>query len=194
MGAGEDALVPWAAEVEDRPALTAACLLVRLDAFRQVGGFSSDYDYGTEDVDLCLKLRAAGGRLVYDGRAALWHHESATRAADRARHKARTAANRDTFIDVWGPRIFRGALLDALDGGIQFSSDPFHVAIIGPGSSRRLRRILATPSKRLGWRVSYLESTDEGWAAPDPSVEAAIVLDEAYDIRRLPRHLVTICR
>ena len=85
MGAGEDPLAPWVSEVAERPALTAACLLVRLDAFREVGGFSSDYDYGIEDVDLCLKLRAAGGRLVYDGRAALWHHELATRAADQAR-------------------------------------------------------------------------------------------------------------
>ena len=133
MGAGEDALVPWAAEVADRPALTAACLLVRLDAFRAVGGFSSEYDYGTEDVDLCLKLRAAGGRLVYDGRAALWHHESATRAADQVRHKARMTANRDAFIDLWGPRVFRAALLDALDGGDRFSSDAFHVAIIVTG-------------------------------------------------------------
>ncbi len=199
MGAGEDALAPWAARVEDRPALTAACMLVRLDAFRQVGGFSSDYNYGTEDVDLCLKLRAAGGRLVYDGRAVLWHHESATRATDRARHKARMAANRDAFIDVWGPRIFSDALLDALNRGNRFSNDPFHVEIIdtnehpstGPRSLSTTQD-LGDALEALGWRVSHLERTDEGWTAPDPSVEAAIVLDDAYDIRRLPRNLVTV--
>ena len=60
IGAGDDPLAPWAAEVEDRPALTAACLLVRRDAFLDVGGFSPEYDYGIDDVDLCLKLRAAG--------------------------------------------------------------------------------------------------------------------------------------
>src|SRR5204862_6864781 len=78
MGAGADALSDEAFGVVDRPALTAACLLVRREAFEAVGGFSPAYDYGIEDVDLCLKLRDAGGRLVYDGRAALWHHESGT--------------------------------------------------------------------------------------------------------------------
>ena len=87
MGVGENPLASWVSNVEQRPALTAACLLVRVDAFREVGGFSPEYDYGAEDVDLCLRLRAAGGRLVYDGRAAMWHHESATRVADRARYK-----------------------------------------------------------------------------------------------------------
>ncbi|HEY8637257.1 MAG TPA: glycosyltransferase [Candidatus Limnocylindrales bacterium] len=197
IGAGADALGPSATEVEDRPALTAACLLVRLDAFRQVGGFSPEYDYGTEDVDLCLKLRASGGRLVYDGRAALWHHESATRAADQVRHKARMTANRDAFIDLWGPRIFRAALLDALHGGHRFSNDPFHVAITLTDDSARdgarsIGHELGDALEALGWRVSYLAPADDGWYAPDPSAEAIIVLNDACDVRRLPRHLVAM--
>ena len=44
----------------------------------------------------------AGGRLIYDGRAALWHHESATRAADRPQFNARVAANRETYIGTLG--------------------------------------------------------------------------------------------
>jgi GT2 family glycosyltransferase/glycosyltransferase involved in cell wall biosynthesis len=198
MGAGDDATAPWATKVEDRPALTAACLLVRLDAFRNVGGLSPEYDYGIEDVDLCLKLRAAGGQLVYDGRAVLWHHESATRAGDRAQFSARAAANRDTFIDIWGPRIFRDALLDALHGGTRFSSDPFHVAITvaddssaGPGD-RSIGRGLGDALEAHGWRVSYLARAHDGWYSPDPSIEAIIVLHDACDVRRLPRNLVTM--
>ena len=199
MGAGDDALAPSAAEVAERPALTAACLLVRLDAFREVGGFSSDYNYGTEDVDLCLKLRAAGGRLVYDGRAALWHHESATRAADQVRHKARKAANREAFIGLWGPRIYRAALLDALHGGDRYSSDPFHVAITAAeddasphGGDRSAAHALRKGLEALGWRVSYLARTTDGWDVPDSSIEAVIVLDDASDLRQLPRRLVTM--
>jgi GT2 family glycosyltransferase len=199
IGAGDDALAPWAAEVEDRPALTAACLLVRVDAFRGVGGFSPEYDYGTEDVDLCLKLRAAGGRLVYDGRAVLWHHESATRAADRARFSARVASNREAFTHLWGPRLFRAALLDALHGGDRFSTDPFHVAITVTGLDPAARRGDRSPGHELGqaleaqgWRVSYLARADDGWYAPDPSTEAIIVLHDSCDLRRLPRNLVTM--
>jgi len=199
IGAGDDPLAPTASAVEDRPALTAACLLVRREAFDAVGGFTPDYDYGMEDVDLCLKLRAAGGRLVYDGRAALWHHESATRAADQVMYRARVTGNREAFIDRWGPRIFRDAFLDALAGGDRFSSEPFHVAITvtshdpdaGFGdwyTGHELGDALET----LGWRVSYLERADDGWYGPDPSVEAVIVLLDACDIRRLPRNLVTM--
>ena len=198
MGAGEDPLAPSAAAVEDRPALTAACLLVRRDAFEQVDGFSPAYDYGTEDVDLCLKLRAAGGRLVYDGRAALWHHESATRATDRRGFAARVIRNRATFIGLWGPRIFRDALLDALLGGDRFSRDPFHIAVTVAANDRSYpgeraaSRELGEAIEGFGWRVSYLAPTDHGWDLPDSSVEAVIVRHHGLDLRSLPRNIVTI--
>ena len=160
-----------------------------------MGGFSSEYDYGTEDVDLCLKLRAAGGRLVYDGRAALWHHESATRYADRAAYKARVAGNRNTFIDIWGPRLFRDALLDALHGDENLSSDPFHVAIIASGNvpeTRTRGHDLGAALAAFGWRVSSFASSDDEWPSKDRSVEAIVVLDDACDLRRLPRKLVSV--
>ncbi len=195
IGAGDDALAPWAAEVQDRPALTAACLLVRLEAFREVGGFSPEYDYGTEDVDLCLKLRAAGGRLVYDGRAALWHHESATRAADRAGYVARVASNRNTFIHRWGPRLFRDALLDAVRGGDRFSSDPFEIGIMETGDDVRDRAPVersARRSRRTGGGSATWRRADDGRPIPDPPIEAIIVLQDGFDVRRLPRRLVTL--
>ena len=46
-------------------ALTAACLLVRREAFEAVGGFDEEYWNGYEDVDLCFKLRAKKWRLAY---------------------------------------------------------------------------------------------------------------------------------
>ena len=199
IGAGGDAIAPWAAQVHERPALTAACLLVRLNAFRQVGGFSSGYDYGAEDVDLCLKLRAAGGRLVYDGRAALWHHELATRAADRAGYKARVASNRNFFIHTWGPRLFRDALIDAVRGGDRFSTEPFEVGIIemddhSPAGSafRAAGRAIGTALEQHGWQVSYVACADDGRPVPESSIEAVIVLQDGFDIRRLPRRLVTL--
>ena len=188
-----------AAAVEERPALTAACLLVDRYAFEDVGGFSPDYDYGIEDVDLCLKLRAAGGRLVYDGRAALWHHESATRAADRQRYGGRVTSNRAIYVDHWGPRIFRETLLDAVAGTGRFSAAPFHVAITVTDNDPAAGygdwytgHELGDALEALGWRVTYLERKNGGWYAPDPSLEAIIVLLDACDIRRLPRNLVTM--
>lgn len=194
MGAGEDPRSAAALAIEERPALTAACLLVSKEVFDAVGGFASNYDYGLEDVDLCLNLRATHGRLVYDGRAALWHHESATRTVDPELRRSRVARNREAYLDDWGPRIFRGALLDALDGGDRYSSAPFGVAVVGDPARAGEHGMgeLDDALDARGWLVSRLVPDAAGTFAPDPSVEAVIVADDAVDIRDLPRRLVSL--
>ncbi|MFZ2089019.1 MAG: glycosyltransferase, partial [Desulfobaccales bacterium] len=56
--------------------LTAACLLVKREAFWAVGLFDEHFQNGYEDVDLCLKLRKRGQRLIYEPRAQVYHLES----------------------------------------------------------------------------------------------------------------------
>ncbi|MES2713113.1 MAG: glycosyltransferase family 2 protein [Pseudomonadota bacterium] len=58
------------------PGVTGAALLVRRDAFADVGGFCTDYVIGDyEDSDLCLRLRALGGDIRYVPGAELYHFE-----------------------------------------------------------------------------------------------------------------------
>ena len=64
--------------------LSAACLLVRTEAARGVGGFDERFFIYFEDIDLCRRLAAAGGRLIYDPRAVVTHSGGAT-TADQAR-------------------------------------------------------------------------------------------------------------
>ena len=59
-------------------AVTAACMLVRREAFEAVGGFDEGFRNGFEDVDLCLKIRDRGGRVVYQPKSTLYHLESQT--------------------------------------------------------------------------------------------------------------------
>ena len=58
------------------PGVTGAAMLLRRDAFQEVGGFTEDYIIGDyEDSDLCLKLRNAGFDIWYEPAAELYHFE-----------------------------------------------------------------------------------------------------------------------
>ena len=63
----------------DVVAATGACLMVRRGDALAVGGLSIGFPLSFNDVDLCLKLRRLGRRVVVDPSAALIHHESASR-------------------------------------------------------------------------------------------------------------------
>jgi GT2 family glycosyltransferase len=52
---------------------TAACVLVRAEAWRSVGGFDERFFMYFEDVDLCVRLEKAGWRLAEEPRAAACH-------------------------------------------------------------------------------------------------------------------------
>jgi GT2 family glycosyltransferase len=69
--------------LRDFSAVTAACLLLRREVFDQVGGFDEEFAIGFNDTDLCLRIRAAGYKVLYDGNTVLLHHESATRSETR---------------------------------------------------------------------------------------------------------------
>ncbi|MBW6657099.1 glycosyltransferase, partial [Salmonella enterica subsp. enterica serovar Weltevreden] len=58
-------------------AVTGACLAMRAQVFSEVGGFDAAHlAVAFNDVDLCLKIRAAGYRIVWTPHARLVHHES----------------------------------------------------------------------------------------------------------------------
>ncbi len=101
-------------------AVTAACLAVRAAQYRAVGGMDeTNLAIAFNDVDFCLRLRAAGLRNLYAAEAELIHHESATRGDDMApEHYARFKA------EVAHMRARWGAILDA---------DPFY----NPNFSRK---------------------------------------------------------
>jgi len=65
-------------------AVTAACLLTRRRDYLDLGGMDEfRFPVNFNDVDYCLKLRAAGRRVVFTPHAKLHHLESASRGSDR---------------------------------------------------------------------------------------------------------------
>jgi N-acetylglucosaminyl-diphospho-decaprenol L-rhamnosyltransferase len=90
--------------------VTGACVLVRTDAFRQIGGFDDRYFLYVEEVDLCWRLRAAGWEVLYEPRARVTH----TGAASTSAHPYRAIANHHRslwlFIRRTTPGVDRAAL------------------------------------------------------------------------------------
>ncbi len=67
--------------VRNVSAVTGACLMVRREVFDHVGGFDERLSVAFNDVDFCLRLRAAGYLVVYTPFATLFHYESETRGS-----------------------------------------------------------------------------------------------------------------
>lgn len=78
----------------ERSGVTAACLLMRAKDFFRLGGFSDAFPVNYNDVDLCLKLRAASFRIVFTPHAELFDFESQTRVARILRSETELLARR----------------------------------------------------------------------------------------------------
>ena len=81
----------------DMQVVTAACLLLHRQTFLALGGFDRGFRNGHEDVDLCLRLRAAGHRVRYCADAVVTHLESAT----RGRGGRQAAENARRYLQRW---------------------------------------------------------------------------------------------
>ena len=94
-----DADLPQAQIAYEPIALSGAAVLVRRAAFDAVGAFEEAFLNGSEDVDLCLKLWAAGLRCRYEPRATIVHLEGASRG------KSIDNAPNDRLLQArWGHR------------------------------------------------------------------------------------------
>lgn len=100
-------------------AVTAACLLTRRELFLALGGFDAEHlAVSYNDVDYCLRLRAAGYTSVIVPSAQLYHYESVTRKSDdRPESRPRAERERNVMLERWQHWI----ALCAYDGSIDWA-------------------------------------------------------------------------
>jgi N-acetylglucosaminyl-diphospho-decaprenol L-rhamnosyltransferase len=55
--------------------ISGACMLARRDVLERIGGFDEDFFLYSEDMDLCARIRGAGGRVRYEPGATVRHEE-----------------------------------------------------------------------------------------------------------------------
>ncbi|RLV50863.1 glycosyltransferase [Nocardioides mangrovicus] len=86
--------------------VTGACLAMRREVFEQVGGLEQDELRVTySDVDLCLRVRAAGLRVVWTPFARLTHLANATRDTTTPEEKPRVERERAYLRRTWGELV-----------------------------------------------------------------------------------------
>ncbi|QQX76719.1 MULTISPECIES: glycosyltransferase family 2 protein [Aequorivita] len=59
---------------------SGACLFVKSEAFWKAGGLDEDYFAHQEEIDLCWRLQAKGGKILYVGASEVYHVGGATLA------------------------------------------------------------------------------------------------------------------
>lgn len=87
-------------------AVTAACMMMRKSLFDEIGGFNEHFFTAYQDLDLCLRLRQRGLRIIYTPQAQVVHHEW---------------TSRKTYYDM----VDRMLLLDQWEEAIE-SGDPYY--------------------------------------------------------------------
>jgi GT2 family glycosyltransferase len=95
--------------IQNVTAVTAACLVIRKGVFDAVGGFDErELKVALNDVDLCLKVRAAGYLNLWAPFAELVHHESVSRGRDAKPARARRLGReRNVLRARWGEALVR---------------------------------------------------------------------------------------
>lgn len=93
--------------VQEISAVTAACMLIRKELFHKVGGLDEvNLKVAFNDVDLCLKAREEGWRVVWTPFAELIHHESASRGPENTPEKhARFVSEINFMKNKWGNKL-----------------------------------------------------------------------------------------
>jgi hypothetical protein len=83
-------------------AVTAACVMIRNEVFREVGGFDEAmFPIAYNDIDLTLKIGAAGYRVLYTPFALLYHYEAFSKNEGELHpHPAETKALKTKWKDV----------------------------------------------------------------------------------------------
>lgn len=72
---GPNASLEFAKDPQAADVFASMAITIRKDVYLKIGGFDPAFSRGSEEVDLCMKVKAAGYRLVYQPEAFLYHHQ-----------------------------------------------------------------------------------------------------------------------
>ena len=95
--------------VQEISAVTAACMMVKKSDFDAVGGLDETFQVAFIDIDLCMKFRAAGKKIIFTPYAELYHYESKSRGLEDTPEKQfRFDKEVKRFQEKWAQKLEMG--------------------------------------------------------------------------------------
>jgi cellulose synthase/poly-beta-1,6-N-acetylglucosamine synthase-like glycosyltransferase len=103
---GDGGYFARAAIDQDLSCVTAGCMAIRREVFEAVGGFDERLAIAFNDVDLCMRIKQAGGRIVWTPSAELYHRESVSLGSHNSPQRAgRFKMETDFMLQHWGDSL-----------------------------------------------------------------------------------------
>ena len=105
----DETYFPYSVTKREMTACTAACLMIRREAFEKAGGFHEELAVALNDVDLCLRIRKSGFKILFCPEARLTHFESKSRGMeDDPKKQERFQREIALFQEIWQETIDAG--------------------------------------------------------------------------------------
>ena len=104
---GESSYHNKAILIQNVSAVTAACMLIKIEDFINVGGFNEDkLHVAFNDIDLCLKIAQTGKKILWTPYAELYHHELVSRGYENTPEKiSRLKEETNYMLSKWGEML-----------------------------------------------------------------------------------------
>jgi hypothetical protein len=88
---------------QDLSCVTAGCMVIRREVFEAAGRFDERFEIAFNDVDLCIRVRQAGWRIIWTPASMVYHDESASLGRhDSPQRAAKFAEEVKMMRDLWG--------------------------------------------------------------------------------------------
>ncbi|MDO5852388.1 MAG: glycosyltransferase [Methanobacteriaceae archaeon] len=176
-------------------AITAATLLVEKKKFNEVNGFSLEYNYGYEDVDLCLKLYKKGYMNYYTPKAILYHYEFGTQEKTNNKKiiKQRTN-NKEVFINKWNKWLRKELINDKLNHKHIFTDKSLTIGFVVTqcdsdtcAGDYFTALTLARQLKKFNYNIKYIpqKNNEKSWYDLDDDIDVLVSLLDRYNLEKI---------
>lgn len=172
-----DADDPAANRARTVAAVTGACMFVRSDVFKQLGGFDEDYGMYFEDSDLCMQAHAQGLEVWYEPKICIVHAEGASTGDVREIDRLTQAASQ-RFFERWGD--LARTLVEPEDW---VTEPPRDLVAYG-------ERVLSRGAEALAW-CSFERALELNPRHPTAHNDLAVLYWQRGDSARALRHLAS---